>query len=351
MSQDEDSRAKDLLPPDSPPEDHTETRKIGVRRVVGWQTVDAVMARADVRPVGNSRRFWKKIEADDPFKRKPLKPADYAQEVYVAERLPRVQTSTVQRQPAQQTRDNMSSQSSPQRPQSRTQPQRVAKPPQRTPEPTHPRDTQTAKPPPQPRRAAPVPPPSAEPEAAAPPIDRRPPRIMPDSKSPKTGRVRASRTRIKTPSKPATQTKSAAEIREEKRRVRSGEPEQDIHKIAPKRSLDDYMEYMRNMAYAKELYDQGLEVPSMSSDEMEDSTPAPRPKPTRAAQADPPAEPKSPPIDRRPPMPKKAAPKAPQTPRRPASGTMDDLFGGGGPDEGRVRIGRRDKPTGKSEDS
>src|SRR5688572_10352985 len=65
----DETKAHDLLPPE--PSAPPPPRKIGLRRVVGHGLGERLLARRGWRPAGNSRRFWSKIEDDDPFLPRP----------------------------------------------------------------------------------------------------------------------------------------------------------------------------------------------------------------------------------------------------------------------------------------
>ncbi|MEN0065766.1 MAG: hypothetical protein AAGA48_26745 [Myxococcota bacterium] len=62
----DETTAHDLLAAIEPP-DVSPPRRIAERRVVGGATVTRLLQRRAFRPVGNSRRFWSRLEEDDPF--------------------------------------------------------------------------------------------------------------------------------------------------------------------------------------------------------------------------------------------------------------------------------------------
>jgi hypothetical protein len=106
-------RARDLLPADGPNpvdaervmaadaslEPEVETRKIGIRRVSCLDFGNKMYDRANRRPAGNSRLFWSRIEADDPFKKAPARPTDAPLEIYAAQRIERTDGSLPKPQP------------------------------------------------------------------------------------------------------------------------------------------------------------------------------------------------------------------------------------------------------------
>jgi len=307
---DKELKATDLLPPDQP-EPEEPARKLAERRVAGWSTSDRLLSRRARRPVGNSRGFWSRIEDDDPFAKKRVKRPEHINDhdVYATGRLVRVDNGKVV--PANHR---------PQQPAPRPKPRQEAKPPPKpTPQPKAPAPT--------PRAAAPAP---SQDAPDAPPIDRRPPRIIPK----KTGTTRAGRVRVgkHTHGNESSQRQTAAQIRAEKEAAReASEPEQPPEL----RNLDGVLSAFGNLMAAQQVFEQNEalkargEPPLGEPSYTPDPRPAPRPKPKRIASPQPAA-------DRTPPKPKPAAER--RAPPAKSQG-LDDLFGGGG--EGRVKIGPR----------
>lgn len=377
-------KARDLLPPDGPapvrPEDvrpadddlevEVETRKIGIRRVSSLDFADRMTARTRWRPAGNSRRFWRQIEADDPFKKRPARPTDAPLEMYPAQRIERVEGSMPKPQPEVARNTSVprrSTEDSPQRP-TRPVREQPRAPRAEAPEPVHTPDP----------RPAPTPRAHAEPEPEPPPRPAPPPqpegqhRRLPP-KPANQGGSRSGRQRM--PSRAGQQVygqggKTAAEIREEKRRQREAGSTKEVEHPIKKRSLDALRETMKNLMFHQEAFEAGEEdLPELPHiDELDGGGPrkpksassrAPKPRgevPRQAATssetAPPPApEPvRPPPIDRTPPKPKKADAPVDRSPAGAAGGNsagLDDLFGGGGD---RVRIGRRAKKADGTED-
>lgn len=345
-------RASDLLPPDGrapvDPRDvmpadasltgEVETRKIGIRRVSGLGFGQRMIERVRWRPAGNSRAFWRNIEADDPFLRAPSHPTDAVLEVYPTQRLSRVEGSLPKPQP------EIAKQYSP-RPSETTErpsrPRQEVKRPAKRPPPEarhtpEPRPAPTPQPKQEVRREAPEPEP--EPAPMPPPQPRRLPPKPPNSRgSSRTGRQRMP---SRAAGKQSQRRKSAKEIREEKLAARKGEKPQ----VA--RSLDEYRDFMQKMDFLREKYEAGEELPEVMDEtaDKEVRRPKPRGEVRRGEEAPPePAPEPAPPIDRRPPMPKKkeAAPIDRSPKPGGNAGGLDDLFGGGGD---RVRIGRRSRP-------
>ena len=353
-------RAEDVRPSDDPLETEVEDRKIGIRRVTALDFADRLTARNRWRPAGNSRRFWRQIEADDPFKTKPARPTDAPLDVYPAQRIDRVEGSMPKPQPdiaraigPGRSQDEAPPPVRPLREQPRSQP--TAPAPVHTPEP------RTAVAPTSVR----LPEPEPEPERPTQPVPvprRLPPKPPPDAGSTRTGRQRM-------PSRGGdgggTQ-KTAAEIREEKLAARAKLKEGDQHPLK-KKSLDAYRETMQNLLFSQARFEAGEDVPELldvappsethavkikgevkrrSKDEPAAARapePAPpRPAPPRPAPARPAPAPEPAPIDRTPPKPGAAATPAATPAGPPASaGNLNDLFGGGGD---RPRIGRRGVP-------
>lgn len=356
--------ARDLLPPDPAPTE-PEPKRIAERRVVGWETSGRLHQRRTRRPVGNSRGFWKRIEDDDPFLPPPNLPRATQVEhdqLYPAERLARI-------------------------PESQRAPQPVPAPPPRAssapkPPPQHP--AHEAKPPPQvhtpdPRSAPsprPQPAPAPSPRPAAPPAAAPERRLPPIAPPPQAGRSSSGRIRVSGPrptpqsAPPPAEMVDPAEIRRQKEAARAagtGKPP------PPKlRGLDDILSILGDLKVAEEMHRAGITgaqdtdrvepppTPRFTEPEPEPVRPAPVPRPA-PAQPPPPAPPSSQahaprPAPPRPPSPPPPRPSPPQpTPPAaaakpgppPSQGNLDDLFGGGaagpsgGPQEGRVRIGKR----------
>ena len=137
----EEAKVGDLLPPDVEPYDPP-SKKIAERRVGGWATSSRLFQRRVFRPAGNSRKFWRKIEEDDPFLPKPTGKR-IAQEgghaLYPADRLVRMPDAPKATRPTEQSAPA-------------PQPRRIAQPP---PQPAY---TEEPSPAPQPR-SVPRPPP------------------------------------------------------------------------------------------------------------------------------------------------------------------------------------------------
>ncbi len=403
-------RASDLLPPDGPPptdpravrasdadfEPDVETRKIGIRRVSSLDFGNRMYARLNRRSAGNSRSFWRNIEADDPFMKAPARPTDAPLEIYPAQRidrtsgsLPKPQPNVARAYPPEPGRSRSSDEPAGNRP----KPMREAK---RTPRPDTTTESRTTDPPPKPRREAkrprpepthtpeprpaptPTPPePDPEPVAAAPtppePGRRLPPK--PSNPKKKSGRIRTGRQRMPSKASAPQQRKSAAEIRAEKQKLRDiamdKEPE-----LKPSKDLDMYRQFVQTMEIQQAAHEAGLEIPTAFADAADEPIRRPKPKgevkrekpkpasnaPAGARKASPslkaaaaaaasgkrPPQPKaeSPPVDRTPPKPKqKARPDKPvnRSPSGGGGGGLDDLFGGGA-QEGRLSIGKRSKP-------
>jgi hypothetical protein len=328
------------------PDPEPQLRKVGVRRVTGWSTSNRLLSRGTRRPAGNSSTFWSRIEDDDPFaRRRPPTTRHLADhDVYPAGRLERVEKIKIEKGRVVPARQSERLPPTP-RPESRPPPRRESPPPK----PKH-----QAEPPPrpsQPARAAQPPPRTpqapAAPPSDAPPLDRRPPRIIKKGSSKRTGRVRIGRS-AKTPQQEAPPARSAAAIRAEKQAERkSTEPDE-----APQlRNLDGVLSALGALAAAQGLFEENKDRKDRGEPLLGEPvvTPDPRPSPTPPRAPKPRPKPKqaAPPVDRRPPMPAKPATPPKPAPSKPASaGGMDDLFGGG-PSEGRVRIGRRTKPKPK----
>ncbi len=323
----EEARVHDLLPPSeepwSPP-----VKKIAERRVGGWQTSKRLYERRTFRPAGNSRKFWRNVEDDDPFlpKAPGRRVAQESREVYAADRLVRMPTPPKADRPTEYA---------PPRP----KPQRVVPPQnQPPPQPQRPQPTYTEEPNPAPRPRS-VPPPRRNPveeQEAPPPIDRRPPRV------PHTPKKRGGRLRVGPANAAPRETKvvdssgrSATEVRSEREEWRK---DAKGPKAPPKlRGIDDVLAVLGDLAASQKLYEQGIKGPTDT-----DRVDAPRPKPK--AYATPPRQPSPPPqqVDRTPPKPKPKPKPIDRSPSGGKSGGLDDLFGGG-PSEGRMRIPRRSK--------
>ena len=329
----DEPRAADLLPPDPPPE--PEARKIAERRVVGWKLSNRLVTRFERRPCGNSRRFWKQIEEDDPFKPAPiLKRVRQDHTLYPTQRMDRIPSTAIP-----QTKSE---------PRAPTPQARRAVPTQD--QPVHTRDLRSA--------SSPLPPRAQAPPAPEAPVDRRPPIIPQDGSRPKTGRIRVSHTsqRPQGGAGIVQQARSsAADIRAQKEKDRDAGTTKD-HKFK-NRPLDDVLSIMGQLRTMEKLAAEGLldnaarvQLPS------EPNKPKPKPKPAAAFPSPTPQKvaplPVRPtvaptPFDRTPPA---EAPKAKADPPRTTGGSsgggMNDLFGGN-PNENRVRIGKRQKTTKK----
>jgi len=317
--------ASDLLPPDQPPEE-PQIKRIAERRVAGWLTSNRLMNRMQRRPAGNSKRFWKKIEDDDPFVPAPSlkRAAQSSHELYPSERLQRVETAKPRPpQPARQPQP--------------AKPRSTAKPPPA--KPVHARDSRTV-----PSPSTPASKPVAQ---QAPPIDRRPPRLPnPKVKKRPQGRISVGKRRSgdseQRPHAPTPVISTAEEIRASK------QAEREASGLAPPpklRGIDSVLAMLGELRAAEVLHNQGV-TGSTDTDIADEPRPKPtaiaKPRSTQASKPEPRPEPK---------------PKPKPTPkpinRSPSAGTkgagMDDLFGG--PSESRVRIGKRNKPKGSDTES
>ncbi len=323
-----DLRASDLLPPDDPPDGPP--KRIAERRVAGWVTTNRLWLRTDRRPAGNSRRFWKKIEDDDPFIPPPStkRIAQSTHELYPSDRLPRVESAKPKQQPS-------SSQPPAPQPKARAQAQ-----------PVHTRDPRAISSP-TPRKPPKPAAPQTAPETTE--VNRRPPRLPdPPLRRRPRGRMKASPERgvqeqVHGVAPPA---RSAEEIRTKKQADRAIE---EPHK-PPLRGIDSVLALLGELRVAETLHNQGV-----TGDSNTDIADEPRPKPKKMARPAPEAAAPAPTPSPPPPKPKPVAkpPAKPPVDRSPGGGgggSLDDLFGGG-PSEGRVRIGSRAKPKGKGGDS
>lgn len=349
----DDLRAADLLPPDSdlaPP-----VRKIAERRVVGWSLSNRLITRFERRPCGNSRRFWKQIEEDDPFRPKPaLKRIRQDHTLYPVDRMDRIPSTAIPQDKPAARRPTPQAQRAVPKPQAPP-----PTPPPRAPEPVHTPDPRSAQSP-LPPRPQPAPPP----EAPKAPIDRRPPIVPRGGGGAKAGRIRVSRAT----ERPHGQTgvvpprPSAAEVRERKNKEREAGTTKD-HGFK-NRPLDDVLSILGQLGVMEKLHAEGRleedhkvqlpdapapKKPSASEAKAAPAPPAappPSPAPKPAAPTPPAPRPETPPVDRTPPpaAKPKAEPTRPGPP--PSAGNMNDIFGGD-PNEGRVRIGRRQKTTKK----
>jgi hypothetical protein len=170
----DETRAAEVLP--SVPEWRPDTRKVGERRIAGFATSERLLARRARRPAGNSRRFWARVEEDDPFLPKApggrLPTGERADgwfdhsvpshEPTAAERVPRAEGS----RPAPVPRESRPTPAAP----------RPAAPPAPRPAPAPaPRAEVEPEPRPTPPPAAPRPPPPAAARAPVPPPRPSPP--------------------------------------------------------------------------------------------------------------------------------------------------------------------------------
>jgi len=363
-------KAKDLLPPDGPApvdpktvirasdplEPEVEDRKIGIRRVSSLAFGNKLFSRANRRSAGNSRSFWRNIEADDPFLAAPARPTDMPIEIYPAQRIERTSGSRPKPQPdVARAYPPPARSEEPQgnRPKPMREKPRPKKP---APEARHTPEPRPAAPPPP--RHTPEPEPVPEPVAAPvspPPQGRRLPPKPPNTQK-GGGRIRTGGGRKRMPSAgPAPQQRrSAAEIRAEKQRQRDEAMDKD-KPVKSSHTLDAYRDFVQMMEIQEAAYNAGEDVPTAFADQADEPVRKPKPnaevkRPKPKAEAAP--KPTPPKVDRTPPKPKAAAKPTPPVNRSPSggnSGGMDDLFGGA--QEGRVRIGKRAKPKGPSEDS
>jgi len=334
----DEAKVGDLLPPDVEPYDPP-SKKIAERRVGGWATSSRLFLRRVFRPAGNSRKFWKKIEEDDPFLPKPTGKR-IAQEgghaLYPADRLVRMPDAPRATRPTEEA---------PPPP----KPRRVAEPPPRA------AYTEEPSPAPQPRsvpqaRSQPRPPPPSRPQpppqAAEPPVDRRPPRLPnPNERRKPVGRMKAAPQRSRQANVHHRLTdntgRSATEIRQEKEAWR--EKAKGPAAPPPLRGYDDILSLLGDLKASQELHEAGI-TGSSNTDVVSTPTPRPKPRPSPPPQPRPSPPPQAaPPVDRSPPKPKPQAPvnRSPSG-RGGSGGGLDDLFGGG-PSEGRMKIPRRSK--------
>ncbi|HHO54315.1 MAG TPA: hypothetical protein ENK18_26455 [Deltaproteobacteria bacterium] len=378
-----EAKAHELLPPVIEPSD--EIRRIAERRIVGWALSQRLLRRRAWRPAGNSRAFWARVEDDDPFL--PPPPGARIQQlggIAASDRLVRLEggTAVPARAPSGHAPRIPSRAPSPSaHPGAPRPPQRAPAPqtrspapqdPEQPPPPALPRITPQQPPrvtPQQPPRVTPAPPrarstpaPTAAPTepSAGGGLDRRPPRL-PDPPVP--GRARRSgQGRIRIPQKneePRAEPPrpDPAEVRHQKLVQRGTLDPADN---TPKRSIDDYLQFLGELRVAEQQYHEELQRREGGEDLLSPpsrtapratappsrpapSQPAPaRPAPSQPAPAKPaPSQPAPPsaPIDR---SPAAAA-------RRTAGGSLDDLFGG--TQEGRVDIGKRTRrPPPEAED-
>ncbi len=350
----DEARVHDLLPPNEEPWEPP-VKKVGERRVGGWATSARLYERRTFRPAGNSRRFWRKVEDDDPFL--PQAPGQrISQEghaVYAADRLvrmpdaPRVERPTEYAPPPPQPRRVVPPQSS------EPEPQRSQRPePTYTEEPYHAPRPRSVPPP----RHTPV----EEEVESSPPVDRRPPRVAHNPKNPagrmRVGPVNAAPRETKVVD---SSGRTATEVRQEREQWRS--EAKGPSAPPPLRGYDDVLAILGDLAASEKLYQQGVKGP-MNTDVVD--TPRPKPKaiasppprepaPQPAPRPAPPPPQAAPPVDRTPPKPPSSPAPAPPVNRSPSGGGggggMDDLFGGG-PQEGRMRIPRRSKKKASDEE-
>lgn len=337
----DEAKVHDLLPPDEEGWDPP-VKKIAERRVGGWQTSSRLFQRRTFRPAGNSRKFWRKVEDDDPFLPKVpgRRVAQETREVYAADRLvrmpdgPRIERPTEHAPPP-------------------PQPKRIVPPQQREEAPRRqaPQPTYSEEPSPAPRPRS-VPPPQRAPveeQAAPPPIDRRPPRVPHNPKT-RTGRMRATPQKAPPPKTRVVDSsgRTASEVRQEREQWRS--EAKGPKAPPPLRNYDDVLSILGDLAMSQKLHDEGVRGRTDT-----DIVEAPRPKPKAYAKPPPQPAPQPAPAprpppqqaqpDRTPPKPKpppKPTPPVNRSPSGGGGGGLDDLFGGG-PSEGRMRIPKRSK--------
>ncbi|MEZ4317452.1 MAG: hypothetical protein R3F61_08105 [Myxococcota bacterium] len=369
-------KAADLLPPDGPApvdpktvvraddalEPEVEDRKIGIRRVSSLEFGNKLWQRANRRAAGNSRSFWRNIEADDPFLQAPARPTDAPLEIYPAQRIertsgsqPKPQPDVARAYPPPSRQDDVQ----PNRPTPRKEAPRTKAP---APEARHTPEPRPAPPPPPRRAPEPEPVPERVPEPVSqspsePPGRRLPPK--PQGGASGGGRIRTGRQRMPSAASGEEDGRpmSAAEIRAEKQRLRDiamdkEKPFQSGH------TLDKYRDFVQLMEIQQAAHERGEEIPTAFADQVDEPVRRPKPQaeakrpkaepepePAPAPRAPPVAKepPPAPPIDRSPPKPK--PPEKPEPPKAPAGkpANLDDLFGGG-QQEGRVRIGKRATP-------
>jgi len=134
--------------------------------------------------------------------------------------------------------------------------------------------------------------------------------------------------------------RTAAEVRSEKMQAREATKPDAPPKM---RGLDEVLAALGELKIAEEMHAQGLLDPQTSTET------AARPKPRAVAQ--PTASPQEETVDRTPPAPAKQAQSDDAAVKPPAGkpAGLDDLFGGG-PQEGRVRIGKRTRPKKDTDD-
>ncbi len=333
----DETRAHDLLPTDQgewvPP-----VRKIAERRTAGWFLAERLLDRRGFRPAGNSRRFWSRVEDDDPFLPRPdgrRMSKGGGSGPYPADRLVRMEGGRAQ--PAGGVK-------------AYTAPPRAPAP---APKPAPPQQPTPA---PAPARR-PAPAPQAAPQA--PPVDRRPPRLPnPGRKSPSgrmsVGRESARGGAINFESAPAAavptrqlvnaEGRTAAEVRAEKTKEREAI---GPAKPPPLRNLDEILGIMGDLSVSESVYRQHrTRIDAGAS--THDLPPVPVPDvpkkyvpPPKARQPAPP--PQAPPPRAPDPERRATAPIDRSSSGRSNSGGLDDLFGGA--QEGRVRLGRRAKPS------
>lgn len=362
-----------MAPPRPPP-----PRRVGPARVAGYALSERLLSRRATRPAGNSRKFWRRIEEDDPFLVQPARAgnADEAaslatvggsvpsHDVYPAERIARNErapSASGRSGPpkAAKTASTRSPRSTPPAP----------RPPSPSPSPAPPPQQAPPQPRPAPRAEAPPPQPAPQARPAGggggqqrplvdPGIDRRPPRIV-GNQQPSGARVDVGRP---APRLVDPMGRTPAEAREAAARAREGQA--GPPPPPPLRSLDEVLALMSDLAASEQLYSQG-KLKGASAEEVAGiaptaSTPRPKPKAQAPAPAPTPAPRPAPPpapehdeddedVPFQPPPAAKPAQAAPidRSPKKAAGPGLDDLFGA---NEGRVKIGRRTVPNPRSDE-
>ena len=350
VAPDPETLAHELIPSAPPPP--APPRRVGVRRVAGYDTSERLLSRRAFRPSGNSRRFWSRVEDDDPFLPAPPRHRTDDESATVAASVPShdlYPSERLSRTNKAKPRSQSSSSSSP-----------YAKKPSR--QPSHTPDTGTARPPRPPRNAASKPPPSAQrapqpqpqprpaqaapqprpapkpapqaPASGRPPVDRRPPLIRNAHQEDRAAEAAEPSSTVRHRLVDAS-GRTSNEVRAERAAARQSGGDN----MPPARGYDEIMAMMSELAASEALYHQGL-LEDASEEETAISDPAPPPRPAARPAPRPAPEPEPEPAP---------AQRAPSVNRSPSGGNpgLDDLFGG---NEGRVKIGKRTIPRPKPDE-
>ena len=375
----EDARAIQLLPPPRPPD--PPFKKVAERRICGWGTIIRLSKRIARRPAGNSRRFWRKVEADDPFLPGPPegRSLDESHSLYPVDRAdrevrnPRGEQSALG--PLKQPKPKAQPQAAKPEPSQARQQAQPPAPAVHTPDPRRPAPAPQPAVRPQPKRAAP--PPEPEPEPVVQQERRLPPKMPP-------------------PARPQPGSWSARNAAAQNAPPVPGEaPKRPVNPTSEKTppagmNIDRAMNILAELREAEAAMKRGeksIESPPLPRSVAQPQRPAPAPPPRQAAPPPPrqaapqpqrpsappgrsaagpspppgrSAPPSAPPARPSPPPGRSALPMedddeddvpmrayapaaAPQPGRVAGSGKLDDIFGG--PTEGRVKLGAPKKKT------